>query len=80
MCLATVYLENDGQKEEVMHDVAWIKRESDGLQLVTLMGEAKVLKAEIKVIDLMESLIVLQRMPTDLHQMVSGREADLEER
>ena len=80
MCLATVYLENDGQKEEVMHDVAWIKRESDGLQLVTLMGEAKVLKAEIKVIDLMESLIVLQRMPTDLHQMVSGREADQEER
>ena len=79
MCLATVYVESDGQGKEVMHDVAWIKREGGRLHLVTLMGETKVLQAEIKGIDLMNSLIVLQGMPTDLRQMVSGGEADQEE-
>ena len=79
MCLATVYVESDGQRKEVMHDVAWIKREDGRLQLVTLMGETKVFQAEIKGIDLMNSLIVLQRMPTDLRQTISGGEADQEE-
>jgi len=65
VCLATVYVERDGQEEEVMRDVAWIKREGGRLQLVTLMGETQVFQAEIKGIDLMKSLIVLQRTPTD---------------
>ena len=25
MCLATVFIEDDGQREQVMQDVAWIK-------------------------------------------------------
>ena len=32
MCLATVYVENDGQQEEVMQDVAWIRPQDGGLQ------------------------------------------------
>jgi len=60
VCLATVYVENDGQKEEVMHDVAWIKPESCGLRLITLMGESKLFHAKIKSIDLLNSSIVLE--------------------
>ena len=78
MCLATVYVDTDGREEEVMRDVAWIRREGGRLQLVTLMGESRVFEAEIKGIDLMKSLIVLQGTPTDLRQMVPG-EVDQEE-
>jgi len=60
VCLATVYVESDGKKEEVMHDVAWIKPESCGLRLITLMGESKLFHAKIKSIDLLNSSIVLK--------------------
>ena len=64
MCLATAYVENDGQKEEVMQDVAWIRPESRGLQLTTLLGESKLFQANIKSIDLVKGTIVLE-MTTD---------------
>lgn len=65
MCLATVYVEDDGQKEEVMQDVAWIRPQSGGLQLISFMGESRLLQAEIKSIDLVNSSIVLEKMPTN---------------
>ena len=68
MCLATVYVENEGQKEEVMQDVAWIKPQSGGLQLITFMGESKLFQAKIKSIDLVNGSIVLERMTTDSPQ------------
>jgi predicted RNA-binding protein len=61
MCLATVYVEKDGQREEVMRDVAWIRCQGGHLQLVTLMRETQLLDATIKSIDLMNSSIILER-------------------
>jgi predicted RNA-binding protein len=61
VCLATVYVEDDGRREEVMHDVAWIDVESGGLQLMTLLGESRLLEAKIKSLDLVHGLIVLER-------------------
>jgi len=72
VCLATVYVENDGQKEEVMHDVAWIKPESCGLRLITLMGESKLFHAKIKSIDLLNSSIVLEGITTNPPRRESG--------
>jgi predicted RNA-binding protein len=65
MCLATVYIEDDGQREQVMQDVAWIEPANGGLQLVTLLGERKSFQARIERIDLMNSLIVLKRITSD---------------
>jgi len=65
MCLATVYVENDGQQEEVMQDVAWIRPQGGGLQLISFMGESRLLQAKIKSIDLVNSSIVLEKMPTN---------------
>ena len=65
MCLATVYVEEDGQREEVMRDVAWIEPKRDGLQMVTLIGESRLFQAEIKSINLMDSLIVLRRVKAE---------------
>jgi predicted RNA-binding protein len=72
MCLATVYIEDDGQREEVMQDVAWIKPANGGLQLINLLGESKLFQAHIESIDLMNSLIVLKRMTTDSPERVPG--------
>jgi predicted RNA-binding protein len=60
VCLATVYVENGGQREEVMCDVAWVQPESCGLRLLSLMGESKLLQAKIVRIDLLSSAIVLR--------------------
>ena len=76
MCLATVYVERDGDREEVMQDVAWIKHANGGLQLITLLGESKLFQAHIESIDLMNSLIVLKRMTTDSPERVPGDQED----
>jgi predicted RNA-binding protein len=76
MCLATVYIEDDGQREKVMQDVAWIKPESGGLQLIAFLGESKLFQAKIKSIDLVNSSIVLERMTTDTPQLVSSDRKD----
>jgi predicted RNA-binding protein len=66
MCLATVYVEDDdGRREQVMQDVAWIQPTGGGLQLTTLLGESRLLQAQIESIDLMKSTIILKRMTTD---------------
>jgi predicted RNA-binding protein len=72
MCLARVYIEDDGQREEVMQDVAWIRPVNGGLQLISLLGESKVLQAHVESIDLMNSLIVLKRTTTDSPERVPG--------
>ena len=70
MCLATVYIENNGQREEVMQDVAWIVPESGWLQLITLLGESRSFQAKIKGIDLVNSLIILEKTSAESPEMV----------
>jgi len=53
------------QKEELMQDVAWVESGSSGLQVISFMGESRLLQAEIKSIDLVHSSIVLEKMPTN---------------
>ena len=67
MCLAPVYVEDDGHREKVMQDVACIEPENGGLQLITLLGESRLFEARIKSIDLVKGSIVLE-MATDSSQ------------
>jgi predicted RNA-binding protein len=60
MCLATVYIDNNGQDEEVMRGVFWIEVESQGVRLITFLGERKMFQAKIKSIDLLKGSIVLE--------------------
>ena len=61
MCLATVYIDNNGQEEEVMRDVAWIEPESQGVLLISFLGERQLFHTRIKSIDLVHGSIVLER-------------------
>jgi predicted RNA-binding protein len=76
MCLATVFIEDDGQRKQVMQDVAWIKPADGGLQLTTLLGESRLFQAQIESIDLMNSLIVLKKMTTDFPEGEPGDQRD----
>jgi predicted RNA-binding protein len=76
MCLATVVIEDDGQREQVMQDVAWIEPADGGLQLTTLFGESRLFQAQIESIDLMNSLIVLKKMTTGSPEGVLGDQRD----
>jgi predicted RNA-binding protein len=60
MCLATAYIENNGQREEVMQDVAWVEFEGETVGLMTLMGDKKLVQAKIKRIDLMNASITFE--------------------
>jgi predicted RNA-binding protein len=60
MCLAAVYIDNNGQKEEVMRDVAWIEPESRGVLLISFLGERQLFQTRIKSIDLVHGSIVLE--------------------
>jgi predicted RNA-binding protein len=76
MCLATVYIKDDGQREKVMQDVAWIKPANSGLELITLLGESKLFQAHIESIDLMNSLVILKRVTTDPPEGAPGDQKD----
>jgi predicted RNA-binding protein len=76
MCLATVFIEDDGQRERVMQDVAWIKPTDGGLQLTTLLGESRLFQAQIESIDLMKSTIVLKRTAADAPEGTSDDQRD----
>ncbi len=60
MCLATVYLEKDNQRQRVMEDVAWITPADRSIQLVTLLGESREFRCRIKTVDLVHGTIVLE--------------------
>jgi predicted RNA-binding protein len=72
VCLATVYVEIAGQREEVMRDVTWVEPTSSGLRLVTLFGESRLLQAELVSVDLLHSSIVLHRTAAELSQSASA--------
>ena len=76
MCLATVYVEKDDQREEVMRDVARIRPEGGGFRLISFLGESRVFQASIKSIDLVNGSIVLESVTTGAHHVASADQDD----
>ncbi len=60
MCLATAYVESEDHKEEMMRDVAWIGAESQGVVMISFLGERQVSHARIKSVDLVHGTIILE--------------------
>lgn len=60
MCEATVYLVKEGREEEIMHDVVLMRSEGDVFLLANLLGEQKLVRANIKKIDFLKHTIHLE--------------------
>ncbi len=61
MCLAKAYLQEKGEKELLLQEVAFIEIENKRLRLSTIFGEQKEIEADIKQIDFQNSNIILER-------------------
>ena len=53
MCLSVAYVIDNGQKEEVLNDVAFLKAEGNGFRLTTLLGDNTFVEGRIETIDFM---------------------------
>lgn len=60
MCEAHVYIIKDGKEEKVMEDVDLVEVFQDGLRLVNIFGEQKVLKAKLKRYDSSQRKIIIE--------------------
>ena len=60
MCEANAYLMNGDDAHLVMESVDLVKPEDDGLRLVNIFGEQKILKAAIHSLSLVDHKIYLE--------------------
>jgi predicted RNA-binding protein len=59
MCEASAYILKNGQEELFLPEVDIIEPEGDGLRLVSIFGEQKVVRADIHSLNLVNHKIIL---------------------
>lgn len=60
MCIATIYVDNDGRMEEVMQDVISLDFGDHGVLLTTILGEEKLLRSKIKHVDFLKHSVTME--------------------
>jgi predicted RNA-binding protein len=59
MCQATVYLDQDGQEQEIMRDVVLLEPAEAGVRLYAFFEEPVVVRAQVSRIDFMKHSVTL---------------------
>jgi predicted RNA-binding protein len=59
MCEAAAYILKNGQEELLLAEVDIIEPEGNGLRLVNIFGEQKIVKADIHRLNLVDHKIIL---------------------
>ena len=62
MCLAKVYLSENGKRELLMQEIAYVGVGDEKLLLRTLFGEQKEVEAKLREIDFATSSIILEKL------------------
>ncbi len=65
MCLATVYVEEDGAERELAREVAWLHFDREGVVLGQFMGGEQRLPMRLKSVDLLQGAVVLTPAAVD---------------
>ncbi len=60
MCQSSVYLEKDGQEEEILKDAILVEPVEGGVKVQAMFESPKVIKARIKKIDLLKHKVILE--------------------
>jgi predicted RNA-binding protein len=71
MCLSNVYIDSNGQPQEVMRDVAQMEAHNDGFLLTGLLGEQKFVRGEVRTIDFVDKHSVVLGVNIARHEQVS---------
>lgn len=59
MCEASAYVLKNGQEELLLSEVDIVEPEGDGLRLVNIFGEQKIIQADILRLNLVDHKIIL---------------------
>lgn len=59
MCEATAYIMKNGQEELLLADVDIVEPEGDGLRVVSIFGEQRVVQAVIHSLNLVSHRVIL---------------------
>jgi predicted RNA-binding protein len=59
MCEASAYVLKNGQEELLLQDVDIVEHDGEGLRLVNIFGEQRVIKADIHQLNLVNHKIIL---------------------
>jgi predicted RNA-binding protein len=59
MCEASAYVLKNGQEELLLSDVDIVEPEGEGLRLINIFGEQKVINADIQRLNLVDHKIIL---------------------
>ena len=54
MCLSTVYVRSNEQQMEIMKNVVRMESDNGGFVLTGLLGDQKVIKGKIKIVDFVD--------------------------
>ena len=67
MCLSNVYIDSNGQSQEVMRDVAQMEAHNDGFLLTGLLGEQKFVRGKVRTVDFVDkhSVVLGVNKPID---------------
>lgn len=65
MCEAAAYIVKNGQEELVLEEVDIVEPEGEGLRLVSIFGEQKVVRAAIHSLNLVNHKIMLVEKQQD---------------
>jgi predicted RNA-binding protein len=68
MCLSNVYIDSNGQQQEVMRDVAQMEAHNDGFLLTGLLGEQKFVRGKVRTIDFVDKHSVVLAANTPSHE------------
>ena len=63
MCLSNLFIDSDGQQEEVMRDVAQMEAHNNGFMFTGLLREQKFVEGKVKSIDFVDKHSVVLRQP-----------------
>jgi predicted RNA-binding protein len=73
MCLSNVlYIDSNGQQQELMRDVAQMEAHDDGFLLTGLLGEQKFVQGEVRTIDFVDKHSVVLGVNITKHKQVSS--------
>ena len=65
MCLATVYLEQEGGTRELMRDVSFVRFDREGVLLGQFLGPERRFPLRLKSVDLLNSAVLLTAASAD---------------
>ncbi|MCK4444469.1 MAG: CooT family nickel-binding protein [Thermoplasmata archaeon] len=60
MCESTIFLEKEGEREEIMKDVAKIFIKGDQVTFLGLLGEEKTITGELTLVDSVKHEVIVR--------------------